>query len=99
MSSSKYASLLESVEALPALNESNRGLRHAKERLESELAEANSKLKEANEAVDPLRQQLREADERHDMLQAELEAMKGDSQRWKARANQLIEKNQVGNLN
>jgi hypothetical protein len=34
---SKYAKLLETVEAVPALNESNRALRLAKERLENEV--------------------------------------------------------------
>jgi prefoldin subunit 5 len=45
--------------------------------------------------MEPLRRQLREAEEREDKLQAELEAMKGDSQRWRQRANQLIEKTNV----
>jgi len=95
MPSSKYAQLLESVEAIPALNESNRVLRQTKEKLEKEIVDINAQLDEAAKSVEPLKQQLREAEERQDKLEAELEAMQGDNQRWRQRANQLIEKNQV----
>ena len=95
MPSSKYAQLLESVEAIPALNESNRVLRQTKEKLEKEIVDVNAQLDEAAKSVEPLKQQLREAEERQDKLEAELEAMQGDNQRWRQRANQLIEKNQV----
>jgi nucleoprotein TPR len=95
MPSSKYAQLLESVEAIPALNESNRVLRQTKEKLEKEIVDINVQLDEAAKSVEPLKQQLREAEERQDKLEAELEAMQGDNQRWRQRANQLIEKNQV----
>ena len=95
MPSSRYAKLLDSIEAIPALNESNRVLRQTKEKLEKEISEVNAKLEEAERSVEPLKLQLREAEEREDKIQAELEAMKGDNQRWRQRANQLIEKNQV----
>jgi chromosome segregation ATPase len=98
MPSSKYAQLLESVEAIPALNESNRVLRQTKEKLEKEIVDVNAQLDEAAKSVEPLKQQLREAEERQDKLEAELEAMQGDNQRWRQRANQLIEKNQVFNF-
>jgi len=93
--SSKYAQLLENVEAIPALNESNRVLRQNKEKLEKELQEATANLEEALKSCEPLKQQLREYEEREDKHLAELEALKGDNNRWRQRANQLIEKNQV----
>ena len=95
MPPSKFAKLLENVEALPALKESNRVLRETNEKLEAEVAALTSKVAEASEAVEPLKQQLREAAEREEKLQVEVEAQKGDSQRWRQRSNQLIEKNQV----
>jgi len=95
MPSSRYSKLLENVEAIPALNESNRVLRETNEKLKAEVTELNANLTEARKAVEPLQNQLRDAEEREDKLQAEVEAMKGDNQRWRQRANQLIEKNQV----
>ncbi len=95
MPSSRYSKLLENVEAIPALNESNRVLRETNEKLKAEVTELNANLTEARKSVEPLQNQLRDAEEREDKLQAEVEAMKGDNQRWRQRANQLIEKNQV----
>ena len=93
--SSKYARLLENVEAIPALNESNRVLRQNKDSLEKEMEAAKAKFDEAVRSVEPLQQKLREAEERGDRLSAELEALKGDNLRWRQRANQLIEKSHV----
>ena len=95
MPPSKFTKLLENVEALPALKESNRVLREANEKLEAEVASLNAKVVEADKAVEPLKLQLREATDREEKLQVEVESLKGDSQRWRQRSNQLIEKSQV----
>ena len=77
------------------MNESNRVLRQNKEKLEKELQEATANLDEAVKSCEPLKQQLREYEEREDKHLAELEALTGDNTRWRQRATQLMEKNPV----
>merc|ERR1719192_1621858 len=92
--SSAYSALMEKVEALPAISDSNRVLRSQNEKLEMEMRDVADKYNKANAELEPLRATLKAREEEAEKTSAEMTAIKADNQRWKARVTQLIEKHQ-----
>merc|ERR1712051_1041846 len=92
--SSKYSLLLEKVQTIPALSESNRWLRDERDQLKSKLVQIETQLKEYETKLTPLQEQIMKMQEEMDKEKAENVTLKTDGQRWRQRVNQLIEKHQ-----
>jgi len=92
LSGSKHAELIRKVETLSAITDSNRLLREELQRLEGTVGDSHKKANDAEEAVKPLEIKLREVEERASNLAVEKAALQTESDKWKQRANQLIEK-------
>lgn len=94
MPSSRFAHLMEQVQSIPALSDSNRVLREEKDKALRKLEEISAELKASLEAAAPLKARIASLEEAEENAGAEMEALKADNQRWRSRANQLIEKHQ-----
>ena len=92
--SSKYSQLLEKVQTIPALSDSNRFLREERDTLKSSLEETTEKLKALQDSSAPLQEKLKNLTETEEKSSAEITALKADNLRWRQRVNQLIEKEQ-----
>merc|ERR1711874_534735 len=78
---------------LSAITDSNKLLREERDRLKTIVGQAQEQAAKADEAVKPLELKLKELEERAGTLAVEKAALQTEADRWKQRANQLIEKN------
>jgi len=92
MTASKHAELIRKVESLAALTDSNRLLRDEKDRLAEIVESSTLRATEALAKVEPLELKLKEAEERASTLQVEKAAIQLESEGWKKRSDQLVEK-------
>ena len=92
--SSKYSLLLEKVQTIPALSDSNRILREERDRLKVQLSDLDSKLKHKEDFYVTMEKEFKDLKEQNDKTQVELSAVKADNLRWRSRVDQLIEKHQ-----
>ncbi len=77
------------VDIIPALTDANRTLRSEKEKLEKSLDETREQLNE----IEPLRQKVKEIEEKDEKSQNLIKALKTDGYSWKQKALQLTEVN------
>ncbi len=94
ISSGRYADLLQKVQTVSALTDSNRMLREEKAKLDGELATSKTENINLTAELGPLREKVRTTDEREEALKLEMQALRQDNSVWKARAEQLVEKQQ-----
>merc|ERR1712083_1142289 len=92
LSGSAHAELVRKVETLSAITDSNLLLREELARFKTTVGDWEKKATEAEDAVKPLEIKLREVEERASNLAVEKAALQTESDKWKQRANQLIEK-------
>ena len=74
--SAAYSQLMEKVETLPAISDSNRVLRNQNEKLELQMRDTTDKLNKAVEELEPLRAKLQAHEEEAEKISAE---MKGNN--------------------
>lgn len=92
VAASKHSELLRKVETLNAITDSNRALREERNSLATKVQELTSKLNSLTEKFAPLREKSRDLETQVEMLQQENTALKADTQRWRQRAEELVEK-------
>jgi nucleoprotein TPR len=90
----RYADLLQKVQTVSALADSNRMLREEKLKLTEELNGVKQRLTIAEDNLKPLQEKLKGLAEKYNASTAEIQSLKLDNTMWKDRANQLIEKQQ-----
>ena len=89
---SKHADLLKKVEMLNALTDSNKALRDERNRLKQQLDELTEKCVHLETISEPLNKEIGELKDKLENLTEENNLVKSDCNRWKMRANLLIEK-------
>ena len=94
MSAARHAELLEKVQTVSALNDSNRLLREERDRFAVSVTEQADKLAAAEARLKPVQERLHAMEGGEEQLRNEMKTLKEDNQRWRQRANQLIEKHQ-----
>ena len=87
----QHTKLLEKVNTLNLLQESNRVLREDKTSLEKSASSLSSQLKERTEELMGVRESCRTLTSQRETLLAEKTALKNEVARWQARVNQLME--------
>jgi nucleoprotein TPR len=92
MSAGKHADLIRKVESLSALTDSNRLLREEKQKLESIVNNSTQEAEQARASVINLERKIKELEEKVTNLSVEKTALLTESENWKKRADQLIEK-------
>ncbi len=96
-SSAKYTELMQKVQTMSALSESNAMLRDDKTRLDTELSGARREMDSVKSELVPLREKVRLSNEREETLRVEMQALRQENNTWKTRAQQLVEKQEKVN--
>ena len=95
-SSAQHAELLDKINQLSILRESNATLREETERATRRARELEASLLTANAQIDPLREQVRSTQVQLESVQAQLKLVQEDNKRWQARAQSILQQyNQV----
>ncbi|XP_040583624.1 nucleoprotein TPR [Lepeophtheirus salmonis] len=92
MSASKHFELIQKVETLSALMDSNRLLREEKTGLSEEVGNLKVKLNDSFESCNPLKKKISVLEGKEESLTSENITLRGEATRWRQRATQLIEK-------
>ncbi|XP_077991395.1 nucleoprotein TPR-like [Glandiceps talaboti] len=87
----QHQDLMQKIETLNVLTDSNKLLREEKDKLEQEHQQLESKVKQLETDVTPLQEQNRELSNKNVALMAEKDSLLGEVKRWKSRTNHLIE--------
>ncbi|XP_061166094.1 nucleoprotein TPR-like [Saccostrea echinata] len=88
---SQHADLMRKVENLNILTDSNKLLREDKNRLEQLVQELEAKVSNLEASVNPLQASIRDLTAEKEALLIERNTLKNEVDRWKSRANHLIE--------
>ncbi|CAL8078682.1 unnamed protein product [Calicophoron daubneyi] len=91
LASQKHSELMERVEQLNLVTESNRMLRHERETLRSNLSQMEEQVASLQLTVDPLREQNRDLNAHVESLTSEKHSLEDERNRWKERCNRLVE--------
>ncbi|CAH8830962.1 unnamed protein product [Trichobilharzia szidati] len=89
--SRKHSEVMERVEQLNLVTESNRLLRHEREILRSKLSEAEDQLAKLNKEIDPLKQSNSDLIAQKDILISDKRSLEEERDRWKERCSRLVE--------
>ena len=92
LSATKHGELIRKVETLSAVTDSNRMLREAKEKLEKTVEGHATTAATAQAALAPMEAKLTDLDDRVSNLLVEKAVLQKESDEWKKRADQLVEK-------
>jgi len=92
VSSAEHAQLLDQINTLNMIRESNITLRDEASRSERKAKQLEERLKETAETVEPLKQELRELQLTVQQYQQEIGILNEDNERWKLRNQQILEK-------
>jgi nucleoprotein TPR len=92
MSAGKHADLIRKVESLSALTDSNRLLREEKLKLESIVNSCTQETEQARATVTNLELKVKELEEKVTNLNVEKTGLLTETENWKKRSDQLIEK-------
>lgn len=87
-----HATLMDKVEHLNVLMDSNKLLREEKERLELQGQEQQAKVTQLETDLTSVQKELLVTKTQFGSIQAENTALKNEVQRWEARTNQLLER-------
>ena len=88
----KHASLLEKVEQLNLLRESNAGLREENVKLQKQVKRMKLDLSKSNGAINPLEASLKKAEALLASKDEEISSIKDQSKRWETRTQQLLDR-------
>jgi nucleoprotein TPR len=94
MSSTKHAELLEKVQTVSALNDSNKMLREERDHFMKSLNAQADCLSASEAKLKPCQARISALEQIEEELKVESVVLKADNNRWKTRANQLVEKHQ-----
>ncbi|CAH8479938.1 unnamed protein product [Heterobilharzia americana] len=89
--SRKHSEVMERVEQLNLVTESNRLLRHEREILRSKLSDAENQLTKMSEEVGPLKQFNSDLIAQKDILTSDKKSLEEERDRWKERCSRLVE--------
>ncbi|CAH8471760.1 unnamed protein product [Heterobilharzia americana] len=89
--SRKHSEVMERVEQLNLVTESNRLLRHEREILRSKLSDAENQLTKMSEEVGPLKQFNSDLIAQKDILTSDKRSLEEERDRWKERCSRLVE--------
>lgn len=92
VSSAEHAQLLDQINTLNMIRESNITLRDEANRSERKAKQLEERLKQTNDTLEPLRQELRELKLTVQQYQQEISILTEDNERWKTRNQQILEK-------
>ncbi|KAI7965834.1 hypothetical protein MJO29_001582 [Puccinia striiformis f. sp. tritici] len=92
VSSAEHAQLLDQINTLNMIRESNVTLREEANRSERKAKQLEERLKLTSETVEPLKQELRELQLTVQQYQQEIGILNEDNERWKLRNQQILEK-------
>ena len=92
LSATKHGELIRKVETLSAVTDSNRMLREAKEKLEKTVEGHAATAATAQAALAPMEAKLKDMEDRVGNLVVEKAVLQKESDEWKKRADQLVEK-------
>ena len=92
----QHAELLEKINELNVLRETNNTLREEAERSTKRIGQLEALLTTANGELEPLKEQLRNAQIELEACQAELNVIREDNKRWQTRAQSLLETHGIG---
>ncbi|CAH8450048.1 unnamed protein product [Schistosoma rodhaini] len=87
----KHSEVMERVEQLNLVTESNRLLRHEREVLRSKLSDAENQLAKLNDEVGPLKQSNSDLIAQKDILIYDKRSLEEERDRWKERCSRLVE--------
>ncbi|KAA3673760.1 nucleoprotein TPR [Paragonimus westermani] len=87
----RHSELMERVEQLNLVTESNRLLRHERETLQANLSAMEKQLRDFESTVGPLRDENTELSAQVDSLTSEKRSLVEERDRWKERCNRLVE--------
>ncbi|CAH8572425.1 unnamed protein product [Dicrocoelium dendriticum] len=87
----RHSELMQRVEQLNLVTESNRLLRHERETLHSSLCAVEKQLHDIEAQVGPLRAENNELAAQLDSLTSERVSLEEERDRWKERCNRLVE--------
>ncbi|KAK9764735.1 Protein mlp1 [Basidiobolus ranarum] len=91
-SATQHAELLEKINQLNILRESNVTLREENEKNIAKLQSLEKALKETTDRIDPLEEQIRNYQADLEAKDGEIKALEEDNQRWKTRTRQILQK-------
>ena len=92
--SARFDELVEKIQTIPALRDSNRVLREENMKLDKGIDELSIQLQQSKDEIEPLKSQIKAQDEVQDKQKTEIEALMADNQKWRSRVSGLIEKHQ-----
>ncbi|PLW13850.1 hypothetical protein PCANC_16757 [Puccinia coronata f. sp. avenae] len=92
VSSAEHAQLLDQINTLNMIRESNVTLRDEASRSERKAKQLEERLTQTAETVEPLKQELRELQLTVQQYQQEIGILNEDNERWKLRNQQILEK-------
>ena len=92
MTAGKHAELLRKVESLAALTDSNKMLREEKDRLATVVENFRIEAEQAKEKIAPLNVKIKDLEDKYGTLLTEKLALQTESEGWKKRSDQLVEK-------
>ncbi|KAJ1032581.1 hypothetical protein NDA16_000604 [Ustilago loliicola] len=90
-SATQHAELLQKISQLNELRENHNTLQETASRADARIALLESELRAANTELEPVREQLCNAQIDLEASQAELNVLREDSKRWQARAQSLLQ--------
>ncbi|CBQ70476.1 conserved hypothetical protein [Sporisorium reilianum SRZ2] len=90
-SASQHSELLQKISELNELRENHNTLQESASRADARIVQLESELKAANTELEPVREQLRNAQIELESSQAELNVLREDGKRWQTRAQSLLQ--------
>ncbi|TKY85042.1 hypothetical protein EX895_006122 [Sporisorium graminicola] len=90
-SATQHSELLEKINQLNELRENYSTLQESANRADARIVQLDSELRAANTELEPVREQLRNAQIELEASQAELNVLREDSKRWQSRAQSLLQ--------
>ena len=91
-SAAQHAELVERINQLNILRESNVTLRSECESASKKARDLEAKLKELSQELEPAKEQARSAQAELDVTKIQMERLDGESRRWQERNAQLLSK-------
>ena len=92
--STRFDDLMEKIQTIPALKDSNKVLREENNKFSNRVEELLNELEQSKNEIEPLKAQINAQAEVYDRQKAEMSAIMADNQKWRSRVSGLIEKHQ-----
>jgi len=94
-SEEQHKGLMEKINELNLLRESNMALRSDGERKGKRVQELQVKVEELTARIQPLEEQVRQAEAEREVKDAQMKLLQEDNDRWKSRTQQILQKYDV----